>query len=181
MPAKISAEIKGLKETQRNLEKAVQDLRGTPMVNAMRDATLIIDRDAKKNAPVDTGRLRASIIPEVTTIGETVQGVIGSNVKYAPYMELGTKPHWVPIAALTPWVHRKGLAGVYSIKTKRRMGSKASQESQDRAVAFLVSRKIHVSGTAPREYLKRAFDANKDKVEKRIGQAVEAIVKQANQ
>lgn len=156
MPVKISAEVKGLKETQRNLEQAVKDLRGTPMLNAMRDATLYVTRDAKINAPVDTGRLRASITPEVTAQGETIQGVVGSNVTYAPYMELGTRPHWPPLAALEVWARRHHTS------------------------AFLVARSIALHGTAPREFLQKSFDANKDKIEKRIGQAVEAIVRTAN-
>ena len=41
---------------------------------------------AKKNAPVDTGRLRNSITHEVD--GQEVY--IGSNVEYAPYVEMGT-------------------------------------------------------------------------------------------
>jgi HK97 gp10 family phage protein len=41
---------------------------------------------AKKLAPVDTGRLRNSISHEVD--GQEVY--IGSNVEYAPYVELGT-------------------------------------------------------------------------------------------
>lgn len=41
---------------------------------------------AKMNAPVDTGRLRNSITHEVD--GQEVY--IGSNVEYAPYVELGT-------------------------------------------------------------------------------------------
>lgn len=156
MPVKISAEVKGLKETQRNLEQAVRDLRGTPMLNAMRDATLYVTRDAKVNAPVDTGRLRASITPEVRTQGETIEGVVGSNVTYAPYVELGTRPHWPPIAALEVWARRHHTS------------------------AFLVARAIAQRGTPAKQYLQKAFDANKDKIEKRIGQAVEGIVKKAN-
>ena len=41
---------------------------------------------AKSNAPVDTGRLRNSITHEVDGNGV----YIGSNVEYAPYVELGT-------------------------------------------------------------------------------------------
>ena len=157
MAAKISAEIKGLKETQRNMEQAVKDLRGTPMLNAMRDATLYVTRDAKINAPVDTGRMRASITPEVTAQGDTVQGVVGSNVAYAPYVELGTRPHWPPRAALEVWARRHHMN------------------------VFLVQRSIGQFGTAGRHYLQRAFDANKDKIERRIGQAVDGIIKKANE
>lgn len=175
MPAKISAEIAGMKETQRRMEQIVKDLRGTPMINAMRDATLLVIRDAKINAPVDTGRLRASITPEVSADAEEVRGVVGSNVTYAPFVELGTKPHWVPISALSTWVHHKNLAGTYSVKTHRRTGSKASQESQDRSVAFVISRKIHISGTPAVEYLGKAFEANRQKIEARFNRAVTEI------
>lgn len=156
MPAQISAEIKGLKETQRNLEQAARDLRGTPIVNAMRDATLIVTRDAKRNAPVDTGRLRASITPAVSIAGETIQGVVGSNVTYAPYVELGTRPHWPPISALEVWAQRHHTS------------------------AFLVARAISRRGTKAVEYLQRAFRDNRDKIEARFNKAVEQITKDAN-
>ncbi|MFA5714363.1 MAG: HK97-gp10 family putative phage morphogenesis protein [Candidatus Paceibacterota bacterium] len=89
--ASVKFEVRGLKEAQRNLERAVRDLQGEPILNAMRDSTLLVTRNAKINAPVDTGRLRASITPSVASMKETVTGIVGSNVKYAPYVELGTK------------------------------------------------------------------------------------------
>lgn len=87
----VKVEVKGLRELQKKSEQTVRDLRGEPMLKAMRDATLIVTRGAKINAPVDTGRLRASITPEVRSEGEDMLGVVGSNVIYAPYQELGTK------------------------------------------------------------------------------------------
>jgi HK97 gp10 family phage protein len=84
-------EIKGMEEFQRKTEQIAKDLRGPPMLATMRDATLLVQRDARMNAPVDTGRLRASIVPEVVQHVEMVQGIIGSNVEYAPYQEFGTK------------------------------------------------------------------------------------------
>jgi len=89
----IDIEIRGLKETQANMERIVRDLRGEPYLNAMRRATLLVQRSAKIKAPVDTGRLRASITPEVRMQGNLVTGVVGSNVKYAPFVELGFRPH----------------------------------------------------------------------------------------
>ena len=43
---------------------------------------------AKETVPVDTGRLKNSITHEVEGDGRAV--VIGSNVEYAPFVELGT-------------------------------------------------------------------------------------------
>lgn len=45
-----------------------------------------IERNAKINCPVDTGRLRTSISIEFGTL----QAIIGTNVEYAPYVEYGT-------------------------------------------------------------------------------------------
>lgn len=158
---------------QRNLETAAKSLRGTPMINAMRDATLIIDRDAKKNlvgyqspsiGGVNTGRLRASITPEVTSQGEVIKGVVGSNVTYAPYVEFDTRPHW-PYQRGIPMEDQPIV-----LWAKRH-----------HANAFLVARAISKRGTIGKHFLEKAFTANKDKIEKRIGQAVEAIVKVANQ
>jgi HK97 gp10 family phage protein len=91
MPAQISIDVKGMKELQRKNEQMVRDLRGEPMLDAMRKCTLMVQRDAKINAPVKTGRLRASITPEVRVEGKAdVIGVVGSNVEYAPIQEFGS-------------------------------------------------------------------------------------------
>ena len=92
MTISTSVHIEGLKEVQRKFDGISRELRGPAMEGAMRKATMIVTASAKKNAPVDTGRLRASITPDVrNTWGSTVEGIVGSNVKYAPFQELGTK------------------------------------------------------------------------------------------
>jgi len=83
--------VKGLEEVQRFLESRVQALQGPPIFAVMREATLLVQRSARIHppVPVDTGRLRASITPEITQMGGRTVGIVGSNVKYAPYQELG--------------------------------------------------------------------------------------------
>ena len=49
-------------------------------------SALIVERDAKKNCPRKTGRLVRSI----THVIEGNKAVVGTNVEYAPYVELGT-------------------------------------------------------------------------------------------
>lgn len=51
---------------------------------------LFVERDAKINAPVDTGRLRASITHRITTEGNDSIVEVGTNVEYAPAVEFGT-------------------------------------------------------------------------------------------
>lgn len=49
-------------------------------------AAIAVESEAKKLAPVDTGRLRASI----TNSSDETGAVIGTNLEYAPFVELGT-------------------------------------------------------------------------------------------
>jgi len=151
----VSIEIHGLEEVQRKMEQVIADLAGPPMVQAMRNATLLVERDAKRYAPVDTGRLRASITPEVRTQGRTVMGVVGSNVKYAPFMELGAKPHWSPFgpgSALELWARRHGMQ------------------------AFVMARAIARRGIEARRFLERAVRDNGDRIRDIINRAVGGIV-----
>ena len=87
----LDLEIRGLIELQEKADQVIEDLHGKPMLDGMRKATLLVSKDAKILAPVDTGLLRSSITPEVRQDGWTVLGVVGSNVFYAPYQETGTR------------------------------------------------------------------------------------------
>lgn len=58
------------------------------VINALEECGLFAEGYAKKLCPVDTGRLRNSI---AHTVREDEQAAyIGSNVEYAPHVELGT-------------------------------------------------------------------------------------------
>lgn len=89
-------EIQGLKETQAKMEQMVADLQGNELEQGVRDATLLVTRDAKIFAPVDTGRLVTSILPRVkiSKLPPGVEGVVGSKVKYAAAQE--ARPAVVP-------------------------------------------------------------------------------------
>ena len=66
----------------------------------MKTACLIVERDAKKLCPVDTGRLRSSITHEI----EGTKGYVGTNVEYARAVELGTS-YQSPQPYLRPALH----------------------------------------------------------------------------
>ena len=55
---------------------------------ALEKIGLLAEKYAAKKCPVDTGNLRGSITYEVDADGNAVY--IGTNVEYAPYVELGT-------------------------------------------------------------------------------------------
>lgn len=152
-----SNEIRGLEETQRRMQQMVSDLRGEPVMESMRIATLLVDRDAKRNSPSDTGRLRASITPEVTRPNlETTQGVVGSNLSYAPYVELGTRPHFPPLEALAVWAVRHGMS------------------------AYQVALSISQYGTEAVRFLEDALDMNQDEIRELLNGSVTSISAKAN-
>lgn len=74
-----------VKEFQKYLSRLEKDAE-TITQEAVKQATLIADAEAKKKAPVDTGNLRASISMEV----DGLEGTVGTNVEYAPFVEYGT-------------------------------------------------------------------------------------------
>lgn len=53
---------------------------------------LEIERAAKQNAPVDTGRLRSSITTEVMERRGIPIVKVGTNLEYAPAIEFGVEP-----------------------------------------------------------------------------------------
>lgn len=59
--------------------------------NVVRKKGLKVVRKAKNNAPVDTGRLRASISLEEESMGNgLIRVLVGTNVDYARFVEFGT-------------------------------------------------------------------------------------------
>lgn len=155
----VKATVRGGKECKEKLEQVKNDLTGKPMVAGMRTAALLVSGEAKKRAPADTGVLAASITPDVRSEGGAVQGVVGSNKEYAPYMELGTgvfvgrKPHRPPAAALETWARRHGTTGA--------------------AVAFAIAKR---GGLKPRRFLQSAFEDNRAAVVTILENAVKGIV-----
>ncbi|BDD81487.1 hypothetical protein TPB0596_12500 [Tsukamurella pulmonis] len=60
--------------------------------------------EAKRNAPVDTGRLRSSISAVTQETDRGVKVIVGSALEYAEYQERGTGiygPHGTPIVPVT--------------------------------------------------------------------------------
>lgn len=83
-----NATLKIVLEAARNMEKAC----------------LLVERDAKKNCPVDQGILRASIQYDVNFNENEIVGSVFSNLEYAPYVHQGTGIYAVNgDGRKTPW------------------------------------------------------------------------------
>ncbi|WP_418751204.1 HK97-gp10 family putative phage morphogenesis protein [Frisingicoccus sp.] len=60
------------------------------MTTNMNKACLLIEADAKRNCPKDTGLLAASITSEVEMTLDEIIGRTGTNLEYGPYVHNGT-------------------------------------------------------------------------------------------
>lgn len=119
----IQIHIDGLERLLKNTDPRIL---GKPLRNFFNRATITIQTKARKNAPVDTGRLRSSIGTRVDGGEVPKWGEVGTNVEYAPWMEFGTglfavgeggaQPrHFPPGEGLEGWAARHGMASGYAV------------------------------------------------------------------
>ena len=86
MAQPITIRIVGLDKLRRRFSKSPQRLRRA-IGGAIKESAFLIERESKKRAPVDTGRLRASIFTTIRPFSAIVQ----PKVKYAIYVHQGTR------------------------------------------------------------------------------------------
>lgn len=104
------------------------------IATSMTEALLLLMREIKEIIPVGAhGLLRGSVTHSIVTRirGVEMAGKVFSPLNYAVPVELGTKPHFPPLAPLRDWAEKK--LGV--------------SKSESRGVAFLIARKIAAKGT----------------------------------
>lgn len=113
------------------------------LLGTMTEATALLQREASEAMPRGaTGITAGSLTSDAWSVPAGVLGVVGSSQPAALFVELGTKPHMPPVAALVPWVRN-----VLGVDAKRAPG-----------VAYLVARKIARRGTPAQRPLGRTFD-----------------------
>lgn len=76
----------------------------------------VIDAEARKmilaKGIKDRGDFYQNSGYAITSSGDSINLVVGSNVKHEPFVLGGKVPSWTPIAPLKAWVERKGLSWV---------------------------------------------------------------------
>lgn len=91
-------------ELRENNVKEILELLTKTINNALEVCGGKAETYAKRDCPVDMGTLRNSISHKV----DTAEGkaYIGTNVEYAPYVELGTGIYYKGGGRKTPWVYQ---------------------------------------------------------------------------
>jgi HK97 gp10 family phage protein len=88
---KVTATVQGLDQFLAQLEGLSSVAQSDIIRTAVMDGAYITEREAKRIVPVDTGNLKNSIRSEIDEVTHSfVSAVTGTNVEYAPYVELGT-------------------------------------------------------------------------------------------
>lgn len=92
-------------EVSVNLKILAEELDSKYLMQAMAKACAIVRNDAIELAPHDTGALQRSIDFEVSEDG--TEGIVYSNLEYAPYVEVGTGRYSVKGGGRdTPWRYK---------------------------------------------------------------------------
>lgn len=82
------------------------------LLQGVEKALLLVEADAKRNCPVEDGRLRSSITHGVNATKEQASGRVGTNVDYAPYVHEGTGIYATDgNGRKTPWVYEDPKTG----------------------------------------------------------------------
>ncbi len=108
----LASDIHGLVEVREDNTRAVADAIDQAVARALEKIGLAAEGYAKRACPVDTGRLRNSVTHLTKPAEKSVY--VGTNVEYAPYVELGTsrtkaQPFLRPAAADHAAVYRSIL------------------------------------------------------------------------
>lgn len=91
-------------EVSGNLSEFIKKDLSKYLSQGMAKACAVVQKSAREKAPSDTGALRRSIDFEVEEDG--TEGVVFSNLEYAPYVEVGTGIHSSKgNGRKTPWVY----------------------------------------------------------------------------
>lgn len=168
--ATFKVTVKGLNGLQANLAATTTDIRQIIAQEVERGAQNWREL-AVKDAPVNEGTLKGAISYRMES--EYVAEIV-CQVFYAPFMEFGTKGKYRPIPGteqiaqqfkgfkggdfqtflrnIVKWVRRKGLAGRFSVKTRRRLGNRGVQQIEDLSVAWPIAISILRRGVTPHPF-----------------------------
>ncbi len=151
----------------------------------MEKAVLMVQAEAQRRAPVDTGTLRRSIATQVRPLGAQkvgglgatkagglgasrmpvkgsavaalYTGVVGTNLRYARAVEFGRRPgKRPPTASLRGWARRK-------------TGSADN--------AYRIAKRIGERGTSPQPYLEPALEAKRGEIQRMFERELGNVLK----
>ncbi len=134
--------------------RAAPEIVAEEMTAAVWEGEFLLQRETQELTPVGVGGgggLKGSIAArDPIVFADTVIGAVGTSLAHAVPVELGTRPHFPPVAPLRDWAeHVLGVSG-----------------DEAKGVAWAVARKIAREGTKGAHMFERAFETNRAQVER---------------
>jgi hypothetical protein len=158
MELKVSFDLKPFERLMQKYPEAARAAK----ISRITESLLLLEAEIKKETPMGAGpvHLRDTIFHQVNT-GEPVWGMVSTPAKYGEPVELGTRPHFPPVAPIQYWVEKQlGLSG-----------------KEAKSVAFLIARAISKRGTKPRKMFTNTLEKKRAQVLGILGQIPADIVK----
>lgn len=194
MATPFKLQVQGLVQLQKRLNavpvKVKKEVGGEIMDGARR-----INAKQVRLAPTDEGGIKQS-----TTIKKVheLEIELVSPKHYTPFLEFGTKRRVrVPselqeyakqfnikgpnigfeafLKIITAWVRRKGIAGRFSVKSRRRLGSKVDKQQEDEAAAFPIAMSILRHGVKPHPFFFQPFIEERESIINNIKRVLDDI------
>lgn len=126
---------------------------------AMSSSLAYLYREAVERTPTAAGVLRRAYQTEQFSAFSAVFGTLRNTLPYAMPVEMGTRPHFPPVAAIQAWVEVKlGLAG---------------EEAE--SAAWAIARKISRFGTPGFGMVRYALQDGRETIEQEFRDAVTRI------
>lgn len=182
----LTLKVQGISQFQKKLKSMPVKLQ-KEVAGEIEDSARKVNAKQVRLVPIDEGGLKQGIgYKKVITLNYE----LFSSKHYSAFREFGTKSRkQIPaelqdyakqfnlkgpkigfdafFQIILDWVHRKGIAGRYSTKTKKRVGPKNSQLEEDFDVAWPIALSILKKGTHPQPFFfKPFFDERKALVER---------------
>lgn len=191
----VTVKVNGLKAVEAKLKAIPANLKGKAN-QILQNNVLEMAQRAKRDVPVDFGRLKGSITASKGKSTDQLSWSLVAQAAYAPYIEFGTKGRYKPIPGIDPsefrgtggkeggkgfydsileWVKRKGISGTYSVKTRRRQGSKIDQQIEDEQVAFAIYLSIIRHGVKPHPFFFKQAPIQEPKINADFLQLVKEV------
>jgi hypothetical protein len=194
MSKELTLKVKGIGQFQKKMKDLPTHLQ-KQIAGEIEDSARKINGKQLRLVPVDEGGTKQATGFKKTKPLETE---LFSNKKYTPFMEFGTKSKAkIPaelqeyakqfnekgpkitfedfLKIIAAWVRRKGIAGRFSVKTKRRLGSKTTQADEDTQAAYPIAVSILNKGVNPHPFFFQPFFDERKALVERVRKIVEGI------
>lgn len=165
MPNLAEVQILGVGNLSQGLSRLHAGITAA-MREAMQTSVLLVESEAKAKVPRRSGRLFSSIQSSVSATGD--EGHVGTDVEYAPYVEMGTRAHEIaPVTALAlmvPVAPSGGFGG------GRLSGSPRSGQQVG------IFARVHHPGTSAKPYLEPALKDNEANIQNIFAAAIQRLL-----